>query len=133
VAQLSTLGRLRAMNITSYKRLTLLLTAVIVVLLGLFLCFICKFQVERVQQRSIYNTIYTFDRQRFMAVHSEPKQVVDILYSLDSSPDTNTSYYAKIYEIERVAVIRDIIIYLRQKTGADLGDDPKKWIERYDK
>ena len=121
------------MSITSYKPLTLLLAAVIVVLLGLVLYFAFKFQAERVEQRSIYNTIYTFDRQRFMAVHSEPKQAVDILYSLDASPDTNASYYAKIYEIERVAVIRDIIVYLRQKTGEDLGDDPKKWIERYDK
>ncbi len=121
------------MSNTSYKRLTLLLAAVIVVLLGLFLCFTCKLQVERVQQRSIFNMIYAFDRERFMAVHAEPKQAVDILYSLDSSPDTNTSYFAKIYEIERAAVIRDIIVYLRQKTGEDFGDDPKKWIKRYDK
>ncbi len=121
------------MSITGYKRLTVFLTVVILALLGLALYFAGRFQMERVEQRSDYNNIYTFDRMRDLAVHSEPKQAVDILYSFDLAANTNASYHAKIYEIERLVSIRDIIVYLRAKTGEDLGDDPKKWIEKYEK
>jgi hypothetical protein len=35
--------------------------------------------------------------------------------------------------IERASAIREVIAYLRKKTGEDLGDDPQKWIEKYGK
>ena len=37
----------------------------------------------------------------------------------------------RVVDIERAAAVRDLIAYLRAKTGADLGDEPQRWIERY--
>jgi hypothetical protein len=39
----------------------------------------------------------------------------------------------KVVERERASVAHDIISYLRQKTGEDLGGSPEAWIKKYAK
>lgn len=120
------------MSITSYKRLTVLLTVVIVVLLGLVWYFSVKFQMQRFDERDLWSGIRDFDRMRDMALRSEPKDAVEILDTFATiAPRQGTSPGEMIFEHERAADIREIIGYLRQKTGEDLGDDPKKWVEKY--
>jgi hypothetical protein len=37
----------------------------------------------------------------------------------------------RMVDIERAAAVGDIIVYLRAKTGDDLGGDPQRWIDAY--
>ena len=52
-----------------------------------------------------------------------------------ASAPKRTQYYVtqlkRMVERERAAAIGDLITFLRHKTGRDLGDDPRKWIQEY--
>jgi hypothetical protein len=39
----------------------------------------------------------------------------------------------RMVERERTLAVRDIISYLRTKTGQDLGENPEPWIQKYAK
>ena len=39
----------------------------------------------------------------------------------------------RMVELERTAAARDIVAYLRTKTGEDLGTSPEAWIQKYAK
>ena len=129
------------MGITSYKRVTVLLTVLLFILLGLVLFFGIKFQKERAQDSQLWLNISTDDRVRdavLRAPRFDPTQAVAVLeyfYLPENNylSSTDMSPRAKIYRHERAVAIQDIIRYLCQKTGEDLGSDPNKWIEKYDK
>jgi hypothetical protein len=117
---------------------TVLLTVLLFILLGLVLFFSIKFQKERAQDSQLWLNISTDDRVRDAALRSGPKEAVGILeffYLPENNylSSTDMSPRAKIYRHEREVIIQDIIRYLRQKAGEDLGSDPKKWSEKYDK
>jgi hypothetical protein len=40
---------------------------------------------------------------------------------------------SRVYELSRAGVIREIISRMRSLTGEDLGNDPKLWIEKFDR
>ncbi|HUA65493.1 MAG TPA: hypothetical protein VME24_06580 [Alphaproteobacteria bacterium] len=120
------------MSVTSYKRLTVILAIVTVASLGLAWHFDMKFQRERWQTRVLWSAIRDFDKMRDMALRSEPKDAVEILDGFATiAPRQGTSPGEMIFEHERQADIREIISYLRQKTGEDLGADPQKWVQKY--
>jgi hypothetical protein len=122
------------MSIANYKRLTAWLTVVIIVLLGLVWHFDMKFRIERLAERDLWFAIRDFDRMRDMALRSGPKDAVGVLDAFATiAPRSGTSPVEEIFEHERVAAVHDIIAYLRAKTGEDLGDDPKKWIDKFEK
>ncbi len=45
----------------------------------------------------------------------------------------DNSFLKEIVEVEKKRTERDIIEYLRTKTGENLGNDPEKWIKKYGK
>jgi len=117
-----------------YKRMTALLGAVIVVLLGLVLHLNFKYRMELLSERELWFVVRDFDKERDLAVHSEPKDAAQYLMGLTTiAPREGTSPNENIFEYARASSVREIMAYLRTKTGEDLGDDPQKWIEKYAK
>lgn len=122
------------MSVTGYKRVTFSLVVVIVVLLFLVLDFNLRFHVESLSERDTWSAIRDFDRMRDRAVGADPIETVQILIMLTEIPaKQDTNALVRIIENERLTAIREIIVYLRMKTGEDLGNDPKKWIQKYEK
>ena len=122
------------MSITGYKRLTVLLAVVVVVLLGLVLHFTMKFQIQRWNERDTWSAIRDFDMRRDAALRAEPKEAVEFLDTIvQLPPRQGTNALGTMIEHERAIAVRDVIDYLRKKTGEDLGDDPTRWISKYEK
>jgi hypothetical protein len=122
------------MSICGYKRLTLLLAVVVVVLIGLVWHFDMRFQMQRLDERGAWNTIADFERSQSLALRSEPKIAAEMLDDVAHHPPKwSTGSLGMMVEQARADSIHGIIDYLRKKTGEDLGDDPEKWIEKYEK
>jgi hypothetical protein len=82
--------------------------------------------------------IEIFDEMRSHALQSDVSDAVSSLrYAISYYPSGTKqipgSRLDQIVERERSAAIRDIIAYLRTKTGEDLGDTPEGWIEKHTK
>ena len=129
------------MSITSYKRLTILLAVGIVLLLGLVWQLNFKLHMalldSKESEQSTWVEVRDIDKCRDWAVHAEVPKAVEYLDMLDQNPPREWTARrgnpGRVIEIERASAIREVIAYLRKKTGEDLGDDPKKWIEKYGK
>ena len=127
-------NQLLFMRTSIYKLLLMFLTVVIVILLGVAWHFDMKFQAELRHESDLWVTIRDFDRVRDHALQSEPEEAVQDLYFFSSiAPREGTSPGENIFEAEKENAIREIITYLRAKTGENLGDDPNKWIDKYAK
>ncbi len=78
------------------------------------------------------DTIKDLDRSRDFAIRSEPTVAAEILYQIAFLPPARTNdYLDRIYEYERQKHVVEVIEYLRNETGEDLGGDAVKWIEKY--
>ncbi len=80
----------------------------------------------------------TFDEMRAKAVQSHPENAVKYLeYVVDYYPSGTKQVQGfrldHIVERARQNAIREILAYLRVKTGIDLGDDPQRWIDELKK
>lgn len=86
------------------------------------------------QVRHAYDALWLLDATRDIALRSEPSEPVEYLYKLQGaapgSPVWN-NVDASIVELERKRAIKDVIRYLRTKTGKDLGENPDPWIREY--
>ena len=129
------------MSITSYKRLTVSLAVGIILLLGLVWQLNFKLHMalldSKASEQSTWVEVRDIDKVRDWALQAEPKKAVEYLDMLDQSPPrewtARRGNLGRVIEIERASAIREVVAYLRKKTGEDLGDDPKKWIEKYEK
>jgi hypothetical protein len=63
---------------------------------------------------------------------AESLQYVVGYYPSGSKQETG-SRLDRMVEQERALATRDIIAYLRSKTGEDLGERPEAWIQKYAK
>src|ERR1700682_2734214 len=75
-----------------------------------------------------------FDEMRAKALQSHPDNAVKYLeYVVDYYPSgtkqVQGSRLDRIVERARQNAIREILAYLRVKTGKELGDDPQRWID----
>ena len=129
------------MSITSYNRLTVLMAVGIIFLLGLLWQLNWKLHMAWLDTKESEQTTWVevrdLDKCRDWALQAEPQKAVEYLDMLDQSPPKSWTAHrgnlGRVIEIERASAIREIIAYLRKKTGEDLGDDPKKWIQKYEK
>jgi len=84
--------------------------------------------------RQANESVRLIDPIRDCAVGADPAQAVEYLYKLQAPmsefplPNDPAS---NLVEYERKRAIKDIIHYLRGKTGKDLGDYPDPWIRAY--
>jgi hypothetical protein len=127
------------MSVTNYKRLTLLLAVGIVLLLALAWQLNWKLQVAlldaKESEQSTWTEVRNLDECRDLALQAEPRKAVQYLEMLDQVPPRSWTArrgnLGRVIEIERASAIREVIAYLRNKTGEDLGNDPQKWVEKY--
>ncbi len=125
------------MNSEAYRRLTAGLV-IVVFALGLlsgwlfwkrtWLAVEVAFATE---QTKIFDDMYT----KALAI-SNPVEIAGYLdyavgYYPSGTKQRTGSQLDEIVERSRANSIREIIAHLRSRTGQDLGDDPRKWIDQY--
>ena len=126
------------MSISGYKRLTIVLGVLcvgLVILCG-SLFWSHGWLTIRVAWASEQTKI--FDEMRTRALTSDPAGAVGCLeyvvgYYPSGSKQETGSRLDRMVERERALVARDIVAYLRTKTGEDLGESPEAWIQKYAK
>ena len=85
--------------------------------------------------RYAHDIIGGFHFKRDLALKAEPQEASHYLYELyfpKGQPSPFTGSLSNFVETERRRDVHDILIYLRAKTGKDLGADPETWIHEYD-
>ena len=71
-------------------------------------------------------------RWRDIALQSDVSKSAEILGWVSSiQPSESKAPLAQMQDIQWTNTERDILAYLRAKTGEDLGADPKPWIDKY--
>jgi hypothetical protein len=91
---------------------------------------------QKIEVAFASDQIEIFEAMRTRALQSDTIEAASSLeyairYYPSGSKQRTGSRLDKIVERERIKAARDIIAYLRQKTGQDLGEDPEKWGERF--
>ncbi len=122
------------MTVIGYRRVLILACMLIVSLLALACHLAMRSFTQQADEREVWSGIVDYGRCRDAALRSEPERAVEQLYIIACLPPRRTnspSPLIRMLERERDRDIRDVVAYLRTKTGEDLGDDPAKWIEKY--
>jgi hypothetical protein len=74
-----------------------------------------------------------FEQMRRQSAESESVDVGYLDYAVSYYPSgtkqTAGSALDRVVERSRQSAVREIIAILRSRTGKDLGDDPRRWIE----
>lgn len=125
------------MSIAAYKRLTIALGVLSLGLLVLCGGLVWNHGLLTVRVAWAEEQTKIFDEMRTQALARDPAGAVRCLASVvgyypSGSKQQAGSRLDRMVERERARVARDIVAYLRAKTGADLGDSPEAWIQRYD-
>ena len=133
LAQLLTVRPIYTVTNFRYKQLVVLLAFVIVVLLIRNHGYDMKLRAERKQRIDAQDRVELIDTLRDNAVRVEARAAVgDLDAIIQIPPKQNTNFYGMAVQHARTNAVRDIIEYLRKRTGDDLGDDPQKWIKKYE-
>jgi hypothetical protein len=79
-----------------------------------------------------------FEEMRAQALRSDPAEAARCLdyvvsYYPSGSKQETGSRLDQMVERERALAARDIVAYLRTKTGEDLGESPQAWIQKHAK
>lgn len=126
------------MSIPAYKRLTISLGVACVGLL--VLCVSLSWSHGWLTIRVAWASEQTkiFEEMRTRALKSDPADAAGYLeyvvgYYPSGSKQETGSQLDRIVERERALAVRDIVAYLRTKTGEDLGERPDVWIRKYSK
>src|SRR5215472_15822648 len=97
---------------------------------ALLLCAILFLQQMRQSTEIAYasGTVYALQQDRDVAVHADIPTAAERLQWVSTgfnAKQTPGSQLDKICNLQRTNVIRDILVYLRSKTGEDLGENPE--------
>lgn len=124
------------MSISAHKRLTVALGVACVGLLAL--CGGLFWRHGSLTMRLAWASEQTqiFDEMRTRALQASPSDAAGCLkyvvhYYESGSKQQTDSRLDRMVERERRRATRDIIAYLRSKTGQDLGESPEAWIQKY--
>jgi hypothetical protein len=91
-----------------------------------------KLQHTQADLRLTRDVVWRIDVDRRHALKSDVVQAVQYLQMFNVPSEWDTGFdkqLASIISLVRENAVQDVIAYLRDKTGKDFGDDPKKWIE----
>jgi hypothetical protein len=124
------------MTITQCKRLTVVLVVATVLSLALNAVLFWQSARQQIEVAFASDQIEIFETMRTRALQSDTGEAASSLeyairYYPSGSKQRTGSRLDKMVEQARMKAARDIVAYLRQKTGQDLGEDPEKWIERF--
>src|SRR5262245_41006246 len=124
------------MTISAHKRLTIALGVGCIGLLVLagYLFWSHGWLTIRVAWASEQTQV--FEEMRARALQSSATEAAACLqyvvhYYESGSKQETGSRLDRMVERERQRSARDILAYLRSKTGQDLGESPEAWIQRY--
>ena len=126
------------MSISGYKRLAVVLGVLcgpfVFVSVSLFIGYApLKLRVAFASEQ-----VHVFDDMRDCAFHSDASGAGGCLeYVVNYYPSATKqepgSRLDRMVESSRGQSVREIVAYLRTKTGEDLGTDPESWIKKYAK
>lgn len=85
----------------------------------------------RADYRYAHDIITSFEDYRDLAMKVDVTNAVESLYKLQAPMLPFENPAARFVERERQRAARDVIAYLRLKTGQNLGDEPEPWILAY--
>lgn len=126
------------MTVSGYKRLSISLALVVVLLLGLCAKLFWDYSLLELRTEFAREQIEIFGEMRDRALESDVSGAADCLryavgYYPSGTKQVSGSRLDQIVERARNEASRSIIAHLRTKSGDDLGTDPEKWIEEYGK
>ena len=124
------------MTIPQHKVLSCGLGILSVVLLVSLLVTLGRANRYRVDVRYAHDIIGGFNSKRDLAMKGELSDTVQYLEQLhfpEGQPSPFTGSLSYFVETQRRRAVHDVIVYLRAKTGKDLGDRPEAWIQEYGK
>lgn len=126
------------MTISGYKRLTVVLAVASVGLIILCGSLFWSHGWATVRVAWASEQTQIFDEMRTRALTSDSAGAAGCLeyvvgYYPSGSKQATGSRLDRMVERERALAVRDIVAYLRAKTGEDLGDSPEAWIQKYAK
>jgi len=128
------------MTIKSYQRLTAILIAILIVLVSLLVLLfgwlVCRCGWQSIEIGFADEQTGIFEDMTTQALQSNTRQAVDCLqyvveYYPSGTKQRTGSHLDLIVERQRRQAIREIIAYLRKKTGEDLGSAPEDWIKKF--
>lgn len=132
-----------SMSITGYKRFAFVLAFLCVCLLLVLAYGFREYsRVNRIAWeqgflianfRQAHDIVRIYEADRDLALKQDVTNAVERLYKLQgpSLPFPKNHPATKFMEHERLRAVRDVIAYLRLKTGQDLGEEPEPWILAY--
>lgn len=126
------------LRLSSYKRLTITLGVVSVGLLALNGWLFWTYGWLKIRVAFASDQTQIFEDMRTKAFHGDTATAAGCLqyvvwYYPSGSKQEPGSRLDRMVERERERAVRDILSYLRTKTGEDLGETPEAWIQRYGK
>lgn len=122
------------MTITQHKILSWLLGLISVLLLAVLLAQLGRTNRYRLDVRYAHDIVGGFDRTRDLAMRAEIPETIQYLEQMhfpEGQPSPFTGSLSYFVETQRRRAVHDVIVYLRAKTGKDLGDKPEAWIQEY--
>jgi hypothetical protein len=126
------------MSISGYKRLTIALVVVCVGLIVLCGSLFWSHGSLTIRVALASEQAKIFEEMRMRALTSDPAGAAGCLeyvvsYYPSGSKQETGSRLDRMVEQARALAARDIVAYLRTKTGEDLGASPEAWIQKYAK
>jgi hypothetical protein len=135
VAELAPLNA-TSMTITQHKVLNCVLGILLVVLTVTLLVTPGRANHYRVDVQYAHDVIGGFNSKRDLAMNGELSETVQYLEQLhfpEGQRSPFTGSLSHFVETQRRRAVHDVIVYLRVRTGKDLGDKPEPWIQEYGK
>ncbi|MFO0919244.1 MAG: hypothetical protein U0872_13145 [Planctomycetaceae bacterium] len=126
------------MSISGYKRLTIVFGVACVGLVVLCGSLFWSYGSLKIRVAFASEQTQIFDEMRTRALQGDAAEAADCLqyvvgYYPSGSKQETGSRLDRMVERERTLAARDIVAYLRAKTGEDLGESPEVWIQKYAK
>ena len=124
------------MTILGYKRVTLILSIICVALVVLSVSLSVGYAPLKLQLMMASEQVHIFEEMRSRALQGSPSDAAGRLeYVVSYYPSVTKqivgSRLDRLVEQARASVVREILAYLRSKTGEDLGSDAEAWIQKY--
>jgi len=123
------------MSILGYKRATIILSMVSLALIALNVLLFIGYAPLKLQLMLASEQIQIFEEMRGRALQASPSEAAGCLeyvvgYYPSGTKQVVGSRIDRMVEQARASAVREIVAYLRSKTGEDLGSNAELWIQK---
>jgi hypothetical protein len=122
------------MSVAQHKFMSLALALLSLVLLALLIVTFGQKNREKVNVRYAHDIVGGFQNWRDLALKGEPVEAAGYLEQLafpESQPSPLSGSLSYFVETQRRRAVKDVMVYLRAKTGKGFGENPEAWIKAY--